>query len=227
MVNNRLVLAVAGPITLLAASLLVPHAADTDVRTTAEAEAQLAVVAAHQPATYIGFLCITLALCLIGGFGWQLGRLPSGRGRTIARAGGGTVSVGGVAAGLANLALGVLQSSAAQSGVDRAAAANQLAVTEAGSILAPFFLPYLIGLVAGSIVLTIGLLIARVLPWWVSGLVGATILAIPFASTGPTGLVTTLVMVTAFVLAARRSLVPAPHRASGSVSPIAPIDLAR
>lgn len=80
---------------------------------------------------------------------------------------------------------------------------------------------------AGSVVLTVGLLIARVPPWWVTGLVGTSIFAIFFASADPTGLVTTLVMITASVLAARRPLVPAPHRASGSASPIAPVDLAR
>ncbi len=163
MVNNRLVLAIAGPATLLAAVFLVPHEADADVSTVSAAEAQLAIVAGHQPATYIGFLCIALALALVGCFGWQLGRLPTGRGRTTARIGGGMVFVGGVAAGLANLVLGVLQTSAAQPGIDRAAAANQLLATESGWILAPFFMPYLIGLVAGSVVLTVGLLITGTL----------------------------------------------------------------
>jgi hypothetical protein len=221
MANTRLSLAIAGPVTLLAAVFLVPHAADTDVHTAQEAEAQLATVAAHQPATYIGFLCIALALALIGCFGWQLGRLPAGRGRIAARIGGGMVFIGGVAAGLANLVLGVLQTTAAQPGIDRAAAAKQLVTTEAGWILAPLFLPYLVGLVAGSVVLTIGLLISRVQPWWLTALVGASIFAIFFASTGPTGLITTLVMAAAFTLTARRSVVAAPGpQAAPSLAPV-------
>jgi hypothetical protein len=222
--NTRLALAVAGPVTLLAAVFLVPHAADTDVKTTAEAEAQLAVVAAHQPATYLGFLCIAVALALIGSFGWQLGRLPTGRGRITARIGGGMVLVGGVAAGLANLVLGVLQTTAAQPGLDRAAAAHQLVTAEAGWVLSPFFIPYLVGLVGGSVILTIGLLLGRVQPWWLTTLVGVSIFAIFFASTGPTGLIVTLVMAAAFVLTARRPVAAAPY--PQPVPSPAPVNLA-
>jgi hypothetical protein len=222
--NTRLALAVAGPVTLLAAVFLVPQAADTDVRTTAQAEAQLAVVAAHQPATYLGFLCIALALALIGYFGWQLGRLPTGRGRITARVGGGMVFAGGVAAGLANLVLGVLQTTAAQPGINRAAAAQQLVTTEAGWVLAPFFLPYLVGLVGGSVILTVGLLLGRVQPWWLTALVGASIFAIFFANTGPSGLIVTVVMAAAFMLTARRQVAAAPY-AQPQPSPT-PVNLA-
>lgn len=199
----RTVLSIAAPVTLLAGALLVPTEADTDVTTVAEANAQLDIIADHQPATYVGFLCIALALALVGCFGWQLGRLPAGRGRTVARIGGVMVFVGGVAAGLANLILGVLQTSAAQQGIDRDAAAAQLLATESGSILAPFFLPYIVGLILGGVVLTIGLLVSRVLPWWIAVLVGVSIIALFFSSSGPLGVATTTIMLVAFVAAAR------------------------
>ncbi len=201
--RSRLVFAVAAPALMMTAVALVPHEADTDVSTVQEATDQLTVVASHQPATYIGFICLALGLAAVGGFGWQLSRAATGRGRLVALIGGGLVLIGGVAAGLANLVLGVLQTSAAQPGIDRAAAADQLVQTEAGAILAPYFLPYILGLIGGGLVLTVGLLITRPVPWWLGLVVGASIVALFFGNTGPSGVVIVLIMAAAFVAAAR------------------------
>ncbi|BCB79178.1 hypothetical protein GCM10022251_20020 [Phytohabitans flavus] len=81
----------------------------------------------------------------------------------------------------------------------------------------------MVGLIGGSIVLTIGLLIARAQPWWLTVLVGASIFAIFFASTGnPSGLITALVMAVAFVLAARQPSAPGQQPA-----PVPAVNLAR
>lgn len=218
--------AVAAPLALLPATFLIPAAADTDVTDVAGARAQLDLVAAHQPATYLGFLCILAAMVLIGGFAWLLGgSVPAGaRGRRVARVGGGLVLAGGIGAGLANLILGVLLTSAAQPGLDRDAAAAQLLATEQGSILAPFFIVYFLGLILGGVVLTAGLLLARRFPWWLTLLTGASIVVLFFSGSGLKGLVTTLVMAAAFGLTAFgpwRGAQPAPAAAA----PV-PVDLA-
>ena len=215
--------AVAAPIPLFVASAVLPAAADTNVTDIAGARAQLDLVAAHQPATYVGFLCILAAMVLIGCFGWLLGgSVPvAARGRRVARVGGGLVLAGGIAAGLANVVLGVLLTSAAQTGIDRDAAAAQLLATEQGSILAPFFIVYFLGLILGGVVLTAGLLLAGRYPWWLTLLTGASIVVLFFSGSGLKGLVTTLIMAVAFGLTAFgpwRGKQPAP-------APV-PVDLA-
>lgn len=218
--------AVAAPVPLFVAAAILPAAADTNVTDVAGARAQLDLVAAHQPGTYLGFLCILAAMVLIGCFAWLLGRsVPAGaRGRLVARVGGGLVLAGGIAAGLANVVLGVLLTSAAQPGIDRDAAAAQLLATEQGSILAPFFIVYFLGLILGGLVLTAGLLLSRRYPWWLTLLTGASIVVLFFSGSGPKGVVTTLVMAAAFGLTAFgpwRRTQPAPAAAA----PV-PVDLA-
>lgn len=165
-------------------------------------------LAANPDAGWAASLLSALALALLGSWALRLGRLPSERGRRLARIGGTVAGVALLLAGVANVAIGALRVGLGQPPIAGQGAAEAYADVVNGSTFAVLFLPGLLLAPIAGVLLVIGLGRSALVPWWAAvpaGLLVAAVALAPFGRIGSAIVVAVLAAPVAVALLAART----------------------
>lgn len=184
------VAAVLGAVLVLPAALAQPVSVH-DVGPGTDREHLLAAqewVAAHPAVFHLTDLAIVLGLfCLawfvraVGGWAGARSRALGRRSTRLTTVGSVVAMVGLVAAAVANAVISAVRVTLVQPALDPGQAVDAYLQVSEGWYLAPFFLPYLLLVPLGSLIMMAGLTVSRTVPWW-AAVVGLGFLAvIPFS----------------------------------------------
>lgn len=136
-------------------------------------------VAQHLVAFHVSNLLIVLGLFGLAWFVRGVGRRARGR---LAAVGSGLAVVGLVAAAVANAVISSVRVALVMPGLDSQQSTAALLTLTEGWYLSTFFVPYLLLVPLGTLLLMVGLVVTRTVPWWASaGLL--PLAAIPFSPT--------------------------------------------
>jgi hypothetical protein len=183
------VAAVVAVASLLVASFLVPSAVDAVATNEQQGLDVVRVTAAHPTAIRVGFLLVVLGLLCLGPAVRGLRALAPDRGRVATGVGWRLVAVGSAAGAVGNAyATLVLPSTA---GLDPAVMATFVHRHETSAASFAILAFYAL-LPIGGVLLTVGLIRARTVPWWQPLLVGIPVVAFMPAPLGPVSAVLAL-----------------------------------
>lgn len=141
-------------------------------------------VAAHPAAFHVTNVLIMLGLFLLAWFVRTVGLHANSRRRQPSRlitAGSVVSMVGLVAAAVANAVISSVRVALAQPILDQQQAVDTYLKVSGGWYFSPFFLPYLLLVPVGTLLLIAGLIVSRTVPWWAAVLGLGFIAAIPFS----------------------------------------------